>query len=139
MNIDYKKNRHACFSLKYHLVVVTKYRYKCIDSEIMTQLKEIAYDIFNTWKCNILAIDGEEDHMHIMFETPPQVQLSKLVNNFKTVSSRLIRKKFPEHLSVFYWQSYFWSNSYLILSVGGAPVEVIKQYIESQNSKANPS
>ena len=71
---------------------------------------------------------------HILFEAPPQVQLSKLVNNFKTVSSRLIRKEFKEHIDKFYYKPYFWSNSYLILSTGGTTIETIKQYIENQNA-----
>lgn len=139
MVIDYRKNRHACFNLKYHLVVVTKYRHKCITPEIMNRLDEISHNIFSAWKCDILAINGESDHIHIMFESLPQVQLSKLVNNYKTVTSRLIRKEFAVYLSRYYWKPYLWNQSYLLITVGGAPIEVIKQYIENQGKKANPS
>ncbi len=139
MKDDYRKNRHACYKLNYHLVVITKYRHKCITSDILLRLKQIANSPFESWKCEIRAIDGDSDHIHIMFEAPPQVQLSKLVNSFKTVSSRLIRKEFSDYLSNYYWKPYFWSNSYLIVSAGGAPIDVIKKYIESQGNKANPS
>ena len=71
--------------------------------------------------------------MHILFEAPPQVQLSKLINNLKTVTSRRLRKEFEEYISKYYWKPYFWSNSYLILSTGGAPLEIIKKYIENQD------
>lgn len=133
MNTDYRQNRHSCYSLKYHLVVVTKYRNKIINKEIFSRLKEISNRLFkDSWNAEIIEINGEADHIHILFEAPPQVQLSKLVNNFKTVTSRLIRKEFKNHVDKFYWKPYFWSNSYLIISVGGAPLEIIKKYIENQ-------
>lgn len=135
MDIDYNTNRHSCYSLKYHLVVVTKYRHKVINKEILKRLDEIALNIFEErWGCKIIELNGEEDHLHILFEAPPQVQLSKLVNNFKTVSSRLVRKEFKKQVDKFYYKPYFWSNSYLILSTGGTTIETIKQYIENQNA-----
>lgn len=135
INLDYKTNRHSCFSLKYHLVVTTKYRHKVINKTILNELVEISNNIFKEkWDCEILQINGEEDHLHILFEAPPQVQLSKLINNFKTVSSRLIRKNHKEQVEKYYWKPYFWSNSYLIISSGGAPIEVIKKYIQNQTT-----
>jgi putative transposase len=135
INLDYKTNRHSCFSLKYHLVVTTKYRHKVINKTILNELVEISNNIFKEkWNCEILQINGEEDHLHILFEAPPQVQLSKLINNFKTVSSRLIRKNHKEQVEKYYWKPYFWSNSYLIISSGGAPIEVIKKYIQNQTT-----
>lgn len=82
----------------------------------------------------IIEINFEDDHIHILFESMPQVQLSKLINNFKSVSSRLIRKEYKEHMDKYYWKPYFWSNSYLLLTTGGATIDIIKQYIENQNS-----
>lgn len=78
---DFKRNRHAVYRLYYHLVVVTKYRHACITPEIMARLKEIAHDLFNKWGAEVIEMNGESDHVHILFEAPPQVQLSKLVNN----------------------------------------------------------
>lgn len=132
MKLDYRTNRHSCYSLKYHLVVVTKYRNEVINEDILKEMKNIAERIFKSFKCDILELNGEADHIHILFEAPPQVQLSKLVNNFKTVSSRLIRKEFKAHVDKYYWKNYFWSESYLIISTGGAPIKVIQQYIQNQ-------
>ena len=84
---------------------------------------------------SVLEVNGEEDHLHILFECPPQVELAKLVNTFKTVSSRLIRKKHSDYLKTCYWKPVFWSNSYCILSNGGATIETIKWYIESQGAE----
>lgn len=138
MSKDYRKNRHSCYNLKYHLVVVTKYRNKIINNNILERIKEISNRLFkDNWECDILSFNGEEDHIHILFEAPPQVQLSKLINNFKTVTSRLIRKEFKNYLDKFYWKPYFWSNSYLVLSVGGAPIEIVKTYIENQSKIKN--
>lgn len=99
---------------------------------MMNRLKEIAENLFTQWQCEIIEMNGEADHIHILFDAPPQVQLSKLINNFKTVSSRYIRKEFAEHLSKYYWKPFFWSRSYMLFTTGGAPLEVVKKYIESQ-------
>jgi putative transposase len=132
-NNRYNSNRHSIFKLQFHLVVTTKFRHKVITQEINSRLKEIAYDIFeNRWSCKIIEIETESDHIHIAFESTPQTQLSKLVNNFKTVSSRLVRKEFSQHISQYYWKPFFWSPSYLILSIGGATIPIIKEYISSQ-------
>ena len=143
INADYKKNRHSCFNLKYHLVVVTKYRHQVLTKDVGLRLIEITKTIFeDNWNSNILEINYERDHIHILFEAPPQVQLSKLINNFKTVSSRLIRKEFKTHVERYYWKPYFWSNSYLILTTGGATIDIIhkgrptgvKKYIKNQST-----
>ena len=131
--MKFNKNRHAVYKLQYHLIIVTKYRHPVINKDINNRLKEIAKRVLEEkWNCTILEIETEKDHIHIAFEANPQTQLSKLVNNFKTVSSRLIRKEFKEHIEKYYWKNFFWSPSYCILSVGGAPIEIIKEYIKNQ-------
>ena len=129
---DYNQNRHAYYKLTYHLVVVTKYRHKCISQPMMERLKEITNKLFERWDCKLIEMNGEEDHIHILFDAPPQINLANTINNYKTVTSRYIRKEFPKELSKFYWKPYFWSRSYMILSTGGATIEVIKKYIEKQ-------
>lgn len=134
MNNDYNKNRHSCYRLTYHLVVVTKFRNKVLNKELSNRLEEIVNNILvEKWNCKLIQFNCESDHMHLLFEAPPQVQLSKLINNLKTVTSRRLRKEYEEHVSKYYWKPYFWSDSYLILSTGGAPLEVIKKYIEAQD------
>lgn len=130
----YKKNRHAYYKLTYHLVVVTKYRHKCIDIKIMDRLVEITKNLFEKWNCDLIEMNGEEDHIHILFDAPPQINLANIINNYKTVTSRYIRKEFPEELSKYYWKPYFWSRNYMVLSTGGATIEVIKKYIEEQGN-----
>lgn len=132
MNTEFKKNRHSIYNLKFHLVVVTKYRHKCITPEILEDLKSISNDFLNKKGGSILEMNGEEDHIHILFEIPPQVELASMVCSLKTVTSRLIRKKYSDYLKKFYWEPVFWSRSYCILSTGGATIETIRKYIENQ-------
>ena len=127
-----RAHHHAKYDLKYHLVLVTKYRKKCITKNMLNRLEETIGVICYKWDVEVLEFSGEEDHIHILISAHPSMELSKFINNLKTVSSRLIRKEFKEHLSKFYWKPYFWTRAYFIATTGGAPLEVIKQYIQSQ-------
>ena len=89
MNTEFKKNRHSIYNLTYHLVVITKYRRKCINEEVLEDLKEISKRLLGVKGGSVLEVNGGEDHLHILFECPPQVELAKLVNTFKTVCPRL--------------------------------------------------
>ena len=136
-NTDYKRNRHSCYYLKYHLVVVIKYRHKILEYQpVKDELIQIAYNIFKQkWNCDIIQINTDQDHVHILFEAPPQVQLSKLINNFKTVSSRLLRKHHADYLSSYFWKPYFWSDSYFIGTVSEVIEAVVNKYIQNQGEK----
>ena len=123
---------HCTYSTNYHLVMVTKYRKRCITPEMLERLKEISTRILNTWEGELLEFNGEADHVHLLISLPPKVAPSNLVNNLKTVTARLIRKEFKEHLVTVYYKPVFWSRSYCIITCGGAPLSVIKQYIEQQ-------
>jgi putative transposase len=95
---------HCIFSLHFHLVIVTKYRRKAITKHMLERLRVIFQETLEKWSSELIEFNGEADHVHLLFQTNPTVQLSKLVNNLKTVSSRLIRKEFREHLSRIYWK-----------------------------------
>lgn len=129
----YYKNRHSVYFLQYHLVVVTEYRHPVITGDLKDRLFEISHSIIDSdWKCRILEINSDRDHIHILFEAPPQVQPSRLINNYKTVTSRLIRKEFQEFLKPYYWKPYFWSDSYFICTVSDRTEEMIRHYIQNQ-------
>jgi len=126
---------HCTFKLYYHLVIVTKYRRKCITATMLKRLKIICTELTEKWECELIEFNGESDHLHLLLSLNPKVTPSIFVNNLKTVTSRLIRKEFAEHLKKVYWkESVFWSRSYCILTCGGAPLSVLKQYIEQQNA-----
>lgn len=130
---EFKKLHHCVYNLKYHLVLVTKYRRKCIDSSIMIRLKEIFFDLCIKWECSLIEFNAESDHVHMLLELNPKISISAFINNLKTVSSRYIRRDFSIKLEKFYYKNpIFWSRSYCILTCGGAPLSIIKQYIEQQ-------
>jgi putative transposase len=123
---------HCSYSLLYHLVLVTKYRRKCISKEMLERLKEIFGALCIQWDSELIEFNGEADHVHLLLSLNPKTQPSILVNNLKTVSSRRIRQEFHEQLDRVYSKPVFWSRTYCILTCGGAPLKVIKQYIENQ-------
>jgi putative transposase len=126
---------HCTFNLNYHLVIVTKYRRKCITAVMLLRLKAICEQLTEKWECELLEINGEPDHLHLLLSLNPKVTPSVFVNNLKTVTSRLIRKEFSEHVKKFYGKKpIFWSRTYCILTCGGAPLSVLKQYIEQQKT-----
>ena len=129
-----RSNRHSIYDLEYHLVVVTKYRRPVLTPEIAVRLLEISRELLDEkWPCKVSEINTSADHVHILFEAPPQVQLSKLVNNYKTVTSRLLRKEFAEFLSKYYWKPYFWSLSYFIATVNNRTHAAVSEYVRNQD------
>ena len=133
MDKQLNRLRHCVYLIHFHLVVVTKYRRKCITKPMLSRLEEIFRDTLSKWECELIEFDGEADYLHILMSVNPKVQPSKLVNNLKTVSSRLIRKDFSEHLNrVYRGKPVFWSQTYCLLAYGGAPLSLIKQYVEQQ-------
>ena len=123
---------NSTYSANYHLVLVTKHRRKCISPEMLVRLKEISTRIISTWEGELLEFNGESDHVHLLLSIPPKVAPPALVNNLKTVTARLIRKEFAGALAKVYDKPVFWSRSYCIITCGGAPLSVLKQYIEQQ-------
>lgn len=128
-----KSHFHAVYKLNYHLVLVTKYRHQCINKDMLARLREIFEDQCANWSIELMEFNGESDHIHLLLNAHPALDLSKLINSMKTVSSRLIRKEFATHLKKYYWKPVFWTRAYCLLTCGGAPLEIIKQYIERQD------
>ncbi|MCJ8317694.1 IS200/IS605 family transposase [Idiomarina sp.] len=128
-----KAQHHCSYNINYHLVLVTKYRHKVIDADILCRLKELVSERIDAWEGKLVEINGEPDHLHILFELPPKYAVSDFVNALKTGTSRKIRNEFSEHLKSFYWKPVFWSRSYCVVTCGGAPLSIVKQYIENQD------
>lgn len=128
-----KSHYHCVYDMKYHLVLVTKYRRKCFTAEILDRLEAIARELCLKWEVEVLEFSGEADHVHLLLGLNPTIQPSKLVNSLKTVTSRRLRAEFTEHLAQFYWQPVLWSRAYCLLTAGGAPIEVLRDYIENQD------
>ena len=129
------RGSHARYRLEYHLILVTKYRKPCITEELYQFLRAETERLFSLWRIEHLEMNHDRGHVHILPSASPQICLSSTINSYKSVTSRLIRKHFSEHLAAYYWKPYFWSRSYLILSSGGAPIEVIRRYIQNQGKE----
>lgn len=133
MNNDKPSKLHHCtFTLSYHFVFVTKYRRPCLTSAMLTRLREIVDDLCESWGGRLIEMNGEADHVHLLLSMNPRAAPSVISNNFKTVTSRLLRKEFASELGQVYKKPVLWSRSYFVASCGGAPLAVIKQYIEAQ-------
>lgn len=124
---------HCVFALHYHLVLVTKYRRKCLTDPMLNLITQVVQATLERWSSTLLECNGEADHVPLLFASDPTVTPSKLVNNLKTVTSRSLRDNHDTHLRKYYWKPVLWSPSYALISCGGAPLEIIKQYIQNQD------
>lgn len=111
---------------------VTKYRRGVFTDEMLTRCEEIMREVCADFKVELREFNGEHDHVHLLVHYPPNVTLSRLVNSLKGVSARLLRKEYAPHVRQYLWGGHFWSGSYFAGSVGGAPLTVLRQYIEQQ-------
>ncbi|KNE80384.1 cytosine methyltransferase [Streptomyces fradiae] len=114
------------------MVFVTRYRRKAMTGEMLTRCEEIMREVCEDFEAELKQFNGEEDHVHLLVHYPPKVQLSKLVNSLKGVSARLLRKDYDAHVRQHLWGGHFWSSSYFAGSCGGAPLTVVRQYIDNQ-------
>lgn len=130
---DFRTGRHVVSQLHAHLVFVTKYRNPVFSEAHLVRVEEIMREVCEGFSVVLVEFNGESNHVHLLVEYPAHVQLSRLVNSLKGVSSRLLRKEFPEVSVPFWGFRGLWSPSYFAGSVGGAPLGVVREYIENQN------
>ena len=139
MNAEYSRkymkeldrNQHSVYLLYYHLILVVKYRRKVFDDAVSERAKEIFSYISGNYIITLEEWNHDEDHVHVMFRAKPATQISRFINAYKSASSRFLKKEFPE-IREKLWKEYFWSKSFCLLTAGGAPIDVIREYIESQ-------
>ena len=133
---SYYTNRHSCFLLQYHMVLVTKYRHPVLTGKIRDTVYEKIQSIFKDRGLEILEFNGEADHIHILFEADPLTAPGELVNVVKTQTSRTVRKLYGDTLlKKWYWKPYFWSDSYFITTVSENSLQNVQIYIQSQGQK----
>ncbi len=135
METPTKSPSHAVYDIKLHIVFVTKYRRPCLHEELRDYLKGAFSEILAAWRCELIEFGGEADHVHLLIAIHPALNISTLINNLKTASARRARNRFAEHLAAFYWKPMFWHRAYYVGSVGGAPLETVRAYVESQGTK----
>ena len=127
-------NQHSVYLLYYHLILVVKYRRKVFDDEKSNYAKAMFERIGKSYGITLVEWNHDMDHIHIMFKAQPKTELSKFINAYKSASSRLIKKEFPD-IKKYLWKEMVWSRSFCLLTTGGATIDVIKKYIEEQGQR----
>ena len=127
---------HSVYSLHYHFVQCVKYRKEVLDNPLLVDfLKTKIHNISKTYDVDVLNIECDKDHFHMLFTTKPTLDIPKYINTIKTITSREIRKEFPE-VKKLLWKDTFWSRSYFIATTGQVTLDILKNYVESQNEHA---
>ncbi|MGD1452674.1 IS200/IS605 family transposase [Vibrio campbellii] len=130
---DYLRKRHSVSKLVVHLVFTTKYRRKLFTGIMIEQLREAFESACVKLECELIEMDGEQDHVHLLIAYPPKLSVSVMVNNLKSISSRMLRLQ-NTHLTRQSKSAALWSRSYFACTAGGATIETLKAYVESQST-----
>ena len=133
-NLDLRHGRHCVFALHVHLVFVTKYRRGVFKVEHMATMQGIMASVCKDFEAQLIEFNGAADHVHLLVNYPPKVSLSTLVNSLKGVSSRLMRKEYGDFHPWLQRRGVLWSPSYFAASCGGAPIGILRQYIQQQQA-----
>lgn len=132
MKLD--SNNHSVFLMYYHLVLVVKYRREVFDDKVSDYAKDMFVKLGEKYNISLVEWNHDKDHIHILFKAHPNTELSKFINAYKSASSRLIKRDFPQ-IRKKLWKEMFWSRSFCLLTTGGSPINVVKKYIENQGLK----
>ncbi|MGG0261963.1 IS200/IS605 family transposase [Bacillus mycoides] len=132
MKLD--SNNHSVFLLYYHLILVVKYRRKVFDDDMSNYAKDMFIRPSESYNITLVEWNHDNDHVHIVFKSHPNTEITKFINAYKSASSRLIKRDFPQ-VKKKLWKEMFWSRSFCLLTTGGSPIDVVKRYIENQGEK----
>ncbi|MEV5007399.1 MULTISPECIES: IS200/IS605 family transposase [unclassified Streptomyces] len=133
---EYRRGRHVVSAMHVHLVFVTKYRRGVLDDTMLSVCEDTMRKVCEDFGAELKEFNGEDDHVHLLVHYPPKVAVSKLVNSLKGVSARILRRDFTGRVNQAIMHGHFWSPSYFAASCGGAPLSIIRQYIEQQKRPA---
>ncbi|ECE6261333.1 IS200/IS605 family transposase [Salmonella enterica subsp. enterica] len=131
---DIRRGRHCVFLMQVHLVFVARYRRKIFDLDAIEKLRSYFSSVCADFGVELVEMDGECDHVHLLINYPPKLAVSNLVNSLKGVSSRLLRRDRPDIAQRYYYKGVLWTPGYFASSCGGAPISIIRQYIEQQQT-----
>ncbi|MEC2745358.1 IS200/IS605 family transposase [Bacillus cereus] len=132
MKLD--SNNHSVFLLYYHLVLVVKYRRNVFADDMSDYAKDMFVRLSESYNITLVEWNHDIDHVHILFKAHPNTEMTKFINAYKSASSRLIKRDFPQ-VKKKLWKEMFWSRSFCLLTTGGSPIDVVKTYIENQSEK----
>jgi putative transposase len=130
----YRSSRRAVFNLTVHIVLVTKYRRKVIDAAMKQEQERVFKSVLASWDSELVEFNCESDHAHLIVSYPPHKLLSSLIANLKATSSKTMWRKFEPVVSRFYSKRVFWTGAYFVASCGGVTIDVLKKYVQDQDS-----
>jgi putative transposase len=128
----WRTGRHCISKIYNHLIFVTKYRRNVFTTSMLSRMQEIFEETCEQMDSHLLEFGGEDDHVHLLVESPPKLALSHLIGKLKGKSSYVLRKEFLSVLKLKLWGNHLWSPSYCVVSGGGARLDIIKKYLEDQ-------
>ena len=128
----YYTNNHSCFLLTVNMVLVTKYRRPVLQGKVKDYVYALIRETMESENIILREMNGEADHIHILFDYAPDIRLSELINRIKSRTARLVRRDYPVEVGEYYWKPLFWTNSYYLGSVGSNTTEIVKEYIQNQ-------
>ena len=128
----YYTNNHSCFLLTVNMVLVTKYRKPVLQGKVRDYVYALIRETMESENIIIREMNGEADHIHILFDYAQDIRISELINKIKSRTARLVRRDYPVEVGEYYWKPLFWTNSYFLGSVGSNTTEIVKEYIQNQ-------
>ena len=129
---QWRTGRSCVFKNNVHLVIVTKYRREVFTLEMLERMKSLFLETCTQMEADMIEFGGEDDHVHLLVSVPPKLDVANLVGKLKGKASYFLRKEFWPQLKAKLWGKHLWSPSYCVVSCGGAPLEVVRQYVENQ-------
>jgi putative transposase len=130
----WRTGRKCVFKNYVHLVLITKYRRNVLTKKMIDRCEELIKETCLQMDCEMIEFNGEDDHLHIMVNVHPKLAISNLARKLKGKTSYFLRKEFWNQVKKKLWGKHFWSPSYCVVSVGGAPIDVVRKYIENQRT-----
>ncbi len=134
MKTSYRSSRRAVYNLTVHVVLVTKYRREVINAAMKQELERVFKSVLASWDSELVEFNCESDHAHLIVSYPPHKLLSSLIANLKATSSKTMWRKFEPVVSKTYSKRVFWTGAYFVASCGGVTIDVLKKYVQEQDS-----
>lgn len=130
------KDYHSVYDLNYHLILVIKYRHEVITDSISYELQKMFTAIGENYGISVIEFNHDSDHLHVLFRAKPVSELSKFINSYKSATSRVVKRKYPE-VKKKLWKEKFWSNSFYLATTGGVGIDALKEYVKNQGLKSS--
>jgi putative transposase len=133
-----KSASNAVYEIQLHIVFVVKYRRKVLTEAMLTSVSGILKNTLESWRCELIEVGGEADHLHLLIGIHPALNIADLIGNLKSISSRHLRKEYEVEIKKYLWKDAFWHRAYYVGSVGKTTLDTIKNYVQNQGETDKP-